>query len=89
MLLYGQIFGYGFWVASGVIEEKASRVVEILLSTVRPRELLAGKIIGIGLLGFSQLIFIAIVSLSVALVTGRSTSPQVRLPQSASSFSGS
>ncbi|MGH2735003.1 MAG: ABC transporter permease [Actinomycetota bacterium] len=70
MLLYGQIFGYGFWVATGVIEEKSSRVVEILLSAIRPRELLAGKVIGIGVLGFLQLIFIALFSLGLALVMG-------------------
>jgi ABC-2 type transport system permease protein len=70
MLLYGQIFGYGYWVASGVIEEKSSRVVEILLSTARAGDLLAGKIIGIGLLGFAQLTVTAIVVLGLALVTG-------------------
>src|SRR5207247_1810712 len=58
ILLYGQIVGYGVWVASGVIEEKSSRVVELLLSTIRPRQLLAGKILGIGSLGFLQLLLI-------------------------------
>ena len=53
LLLYGQLFGYGLWVATGVIEEKASRVVEMLLSAIRPRQLLAGKIIGIGALGLA------------------------------------
>ena len=48
LLLYGQLIGYGFWVAVGVVEEKSSRVVEILLATIRPRQLLAGKVIGIG-----------------------------------------
>ena len=56
VLLYGQLFGYGVWVATGVIEEKASRVVEILLSTIRARQLLAGKILGIGTLGLLQLV---------------------------------
>jgi ABC-2 type transport system permease protein len=42
-ILYGQLFGYGYGVASGVVEEKSSRVVEILLSTIAPRHLLAGK----------------------------------------------
>jgi ABC-2 type transport system permease protein len=46
---------YGQWVLVGVVEEKSSRVVEVILSTVRPRHLLAGKVIGIGLLGFVQL----------------------------------
>jgi ABC-2 type transport system permease protein len=70
LLLYGQIFGYGFWVASGVIEEKASRVVEILLSTIRARQLLAGKIAGIGVLGLLQLLFILAYGIVLATVTG-------------------
>jgi ABC-2 type transport system permease protein len=70
VLLYGQLFGYGFWVATGVIEEKASRVVEILLSTIRARQLLTGKILGIGTLGLLQLIGIAAYSLVLASLTG-------------------
>ena len=70
ILLYGQIIGYGYWVASGVVEEKATRVVELLLSTIRPRELLAGKVLGIGLLGLVQLIVIGAVGLGTALLTG-------------------
>jgi ABC-2 type transport system permease protein len=46
-------------VVSGVVEEKNNRVVEIILSTVRPRHLLAGKVIGIGLLGLAQLALVA------------------------------
>ncbi|MGZ4130104.1 MAG: ABC transporter permease [Actinomycetota bacterium] len=70
LLLYGQLFGYGVWVATGVIEEKASRVVEILLSTIRARQLLAGKILGIGALGLLQLACIATYGLVLATVTG-------------------
>jgi ABC-2 type transport system permease protein len=70
LLAYGQLFGYGVWVATGVIEEKASRVVEILLSAIRPRQLLAGKIAGIGLLGIVQLAFIAAYAIGLSVVTG-------------------
>ncbi len=70
LILYGQLLTYGFWVASGVVEEKASRVVEILLSTIRPRELLAGKVIGLGLLGLGQLLLVAAVGVFVATATG-------------------
>ena len=69
ILLYGQLFGYGIWVASGVIEEKASRVVEMLLSAIRPKQLLAGKIVGIGLLGLGQMIVIASFAIGLATVT--------------------
>ena len=44
---------------TGVLEEKNSRVVELILSAVWPRHLLAGKVIGIGLLGLAQLALIA------------------------------
>ncbi len=50
---------YGHWVVTGVVEEKNNRVVEVILSTVRPRHLLAGKVIGIGLLGLCQVALIA------------------------------
>jgi len=69
LLLYGQLFGYGIWVATGVIEEKASRVVEMLLSAIRPRQLLAGKIIGIGTLGLCQLAVIAGFAIALASIT--------------------
>jgi ABC-2 type transport system permease protein len=70
LLLYGQLFGYGLWVATGVIEEKASRVVEMLLSAIRPRQLLAGKIVGIGALGLCQLAVIAGFAIALAKATG-------------------
>ena len=70
LLLYGQLFGYGVWVATGVIEEKNSRVVEVLLSAIRARQLMAGKIAGIGTLGLLQLIFIALFAITLASVTG-------------------
>jgi ABC-2 type transport system permease protein len=60
---------YGQWVLAGVIEEKQNRVVELVISTVRPRHLMAGKVIGIGLLGLGQLALIA--GLTAALfITG-------------------
>jgi ABC-2 type transport system permease protein len=70
LLLYGQLFGYGVWVATGVIEEKASRVVEILLSTIRSRQLLAGKILGIGALGLLQLSIVTVYAIILAWATG-------------------
>lgn len=58
LLLYFQLIGYGYWLASGIVEEKASRIVEVLLATIRARDLLAGKIIGVGIVGFMQLVVI-------------------------------
>jgi ABC-2 type transport system permease protein len=58
--LYLFIGIYGSVIGQGVVAEKASRVVEILLSTVRPGQLLLGKVIGIGLVGLIQLGIIAL-----------------------------
>jgi ABC-2 type transport system permease protein len=74
-LLYGQLIGYCFAVATGVVEEKSTRVVEVLLAAVRPVQLLAGKIIGIGLVGLLQLAFIGAVGLAVAVATNTITLP--------------
>jgi ABC-2 type transport system permease protein len=70
LLLYGQLFAYGYWVAAGVVEEKSSRVVEVLLATLRPSHLLRGKILGIGLLGLVQLLLIGLVGLFASSAVG-------------------
>jgi len=70
LLLYGQLFAYGYWVAAGVVEEKSSRVVEVLLATLRPSHLLRGKILGIGLLGLAQLLLIGLVGLFASSAIG-------------------
>ena len=59
LLLFFSLAVYGQWVLTGVVEEKNNRVVELVLSTMRPRHLLAGKVIGIGLLGLAQLALVA------------------------------
>ena len=74
LLLYGQLIGIGIFVAMGVVEEKSSRVVELLLSTLKPTHLLAGKVIGLGLLGLGQLLVIAVIGLAAAADRGPSTS---------------
>ena len=59
LLLFMSLAFYGQWVITGVVEEKNNRVVEVILAAVRARHLLAGKVIGIGSLGFAQLTLIA------------------------------
>lgn len=54
LLLYGAILLYGTWILTGITEEKTNRVVEVLLSTIKPWQLLGGKILGIGVLGITQ-----------------------------------
>ncbi len=55
LLMYLAITVYGSAVATGVAQEKTSRTAEVLLSAVRPQQLLVGKVVGIGLVGFGQL----------------------------------
>ena len=61
IILFIAIFTFGTWVLTGVVEEKQSRVVEVVLSTVQARDLLVGKVLGIGLLGLVQLVIIVVV----------------------------
>jgi ABC-2 type transport system permease protein len=70
LLLYGQLLTYGYWVAAGVVEEKASQVIEVVLAAVRPRQLLAGKVLGLGLLALGHLLLIAVIGLGAASATG-------------------
>jgi ABC-2 type transport system permease protein len=75
ILLFISIFTFGYWVLSGVVEEKQSRVVEVVLATVEARDLLIGKVIGIGLLGLGQLVVMVTVGLGLGLALGRFTLP--------------
>jgi ABC-2 type transport system permease protein len=55
MILYMTLLSWGITVQRSIIEEKSSRVIEVLLSSVEPRDLFIGKIIGIGSLGLTQI----------------------------------
>ena len=66
-ILYGLLIMFGQFVAQGVVEEKSSRVVELLLATMRPWHLLAGKILGLGLLGLAQIVLVAVLGVGGAL----------------------
>ncbi len=56
ILMFMAIMLYGTWVAQGVVEEKSSRIMEIMVNAATPRDLLAGKVLGIGLAGLAQLL---------------------------------
>lgn len=68
MLIYFFIFLFGATVMRGVIEEKTSRIVEVIISSVKPFQLMMGKIVGVGLVGLAQ--FIIWVALTLVLVIG-------------------
>lgn len=70
VLLFILLTQYNTWTMTGVMEEKASRVVEVLLATVRPLQLLAGKVIGIGLLVLAQAGLVVAVALGLAAAVG-------------------
>lgn len=70
LVLYGQLLTYGIVVATGIVEEKQSRIVELVLSAIRPRDLLAGKVLGIGAVAFAQLLAIGAAGLALAAATG-------------------
>ncbi|MEU7692405.1 ABC transporter permease [Microbispora hainanensis] len=65
LLIYSSMF-----VAMGVVEEKGSRIVEILLTSVRPWQLLGGKIVGLGALGLVNLVVVIAAGLSASSATG-------------------
>lgn len=67
ILIYLSLMTQGQQVAQGVVEEKSSRVVELLLATVRPWQLMAGKVLGIGVVGLIQMILVGIVGVVAGL----------------------
>jgi len=76
LLIYMFIFLFGSQVLRGVLEEKTSRIVEIIVSSVKPFQLMMGKVIGIGLVGLTQ--FLIWVVLTFAIVGGvRATFPNL------------
>ena len=75
ILLFVSLSGYGALVATGVVEEKQSRVVEILLATIKPWQLLAGKILGLGAVGLLQLVILSGISAAGASAAGLLTVP--------------
>jgi ABC-2 type transport system permease protein len=68
LLIYMFIFLYGVQVMRGVIEEKTSRIIEVIISSVKPFELMMGKIIGIALVGLTQ--FLLWIVLTTTLISG-------------------
>ena len=70
LLMFFQLLMFGLYVAMGVVEEKSSRVVEVLLATIKPLHLLWGKVLGIGAVGLLQLAAYGVVGLGAGMGTG-------------------
>lgn len=76
LLLYLALVFCGYAVAGGVVEEKSTRVVELIINAIKPRNLLAGKVVGIGLMGLMQLLLVVLAGLGVALAMGEIDLPE-------------
>jgi ABC-2 type transport system permease protein len=72
ILIFVVLTQYLTWTLMGVMEEKSSRVVEVLLATVRPIQLLAGKVIGIGAVALAQAVALVVFALVLAEAVGSS-----------------
>tara|TARA_B110000879_G_scaffold74271_1_gene103696 strand:+ start:1925 stop:3190 length:1266 start_codon:yes stop_codon:yes gene_type:complete len=68
ILIYIFIFMYGTMVMRGVIEEKTSRIVEVIISSVKPFQLMMGKILGVALVGLTQFLLWILLTITIASV---------------------
>lgn len=84
IMLWILLSQYGGWVLIGVVEEKTSRVVEVLLSTVRPTQLLTGKVLGIGLVALLQAAVLIVVAFVTSSAVGQ---PLLQGPSAVAIFS--
>jgi len=77
MMIYFFIFFYAVQVMRGVIEEKTSRIVEVIISSVRPYQLMMGKILGIGSVGVVQFLIWVILSGGIYLIASTFFLPEL------------
>ena len=68
--IYMFIMTYGMMVMQGVMEEKTNRIVEVMVSSVRPFELLMGKIVGIGFIGLTQMLIWCMLTVTLVSIGG-------------------
>jgi ABC-2 type transport system permease protein len=72
MIIYVTILVYGVTVLRGVVEEKQSRIIEVLLASVRPFDLMMGKVVGIGFVGLTQYFVWAVSGAVIGLISASS-----------------
>ncbi len=77
ILLFMAIITYGQWVSYGVVEEKGNRIIELILATSNPIQILWAKILSIGALGLAQLVLIISISLGLGLAWEEIPLPEV------------
>ncbi len=71
ILIYLSLFIYGSQVMRGVIEEKTNRIIEVIVSSVKPFQLMLGKILGVGLVGLTQFLLWIILSTTVTNIADK------------------
>lgn len=69
-IIYMAMFLYGAYVIQGVLEEKTTRVIEVMVSSVRPFQMLMGKVLGIGAVGIAQMITWSAIMLGITFFAG-------------------
>lgn len=84
-IIYIYLFAYGTMVMRSVMEEKTNRIVEVIITTVKPFQLMMGKILGIGAVGLAQLFIWAIIFNGLYLLAGIFIGPEL---ESASNMTG-
>jgi len=84
MAIYISLFFYGTMIMKSVQEEKTNRIVEVLASSVKPFQLLMGKILGVGAVGITQIVLwmalMFVVNIVVGVLFGISIGSQVQVP---------
>ncbi len=91
IIIYMSLFIYGVQVMRGVIEEKISRIIEVIISSVKPFQLMMGKIIGVGMVGLTQFLLWILLSVGLFYAAGpalmkstmKSKTEQVKMVQGA------
>jgi ABC-2 type transport system permease protein len=81
-LIYFFIFFFGAQVMRGVIEEKTNRIVEIIVSSVRPFQLMMGKIIGVGMVGLTQFLIWIFLTSAIVFVVQQTIGYNSSMPES-------
>lgn len=83
LMIYLFIFMYGIQVMKGVIEEKSNRIVEVIVSSVKPFQLMMGKIIGIMFVGLTQFLIWVLLSITLTAVLSLTIFPDMMSPENA------
>ncbi|MDO9511700.1 MAG: ABC transporter permease [Bacteroidales bacterium] len=89
IIIYMMIFIFGAQVMRGVIEEKTSRIVEVIISSVKPFQLMLGKIIGVGLVGLTQFLLWIILTFGIITVFQATYGQKLSFEKTVPAYSGS